>query len=157
MLPADSFEAVVPVLILIAVVLVVLQPSIQRRLADRRDRPEHGGPLLLLGVFATGMYGGYFGAAQGVILLALLGIALPEDLQRLNAVKNVTTATAYLVSGLVFVFVADVAWLAVLLLAIGATIGGQLGARYGRRLKPAWLRGLIVVVGLVAVAQLVLG
>ena len=156
-LPADSFEAVVPVLILIAVVLVVLQPMIQRRLADRRDRPAHGGPLLLVGVFATGMYGGYFGAAQGVILLALLGIALPEDLQRLNAVKNVTTATAYLVSGLVFVFVADVAWLAVLLLAIGATIGGQLGARYGRRLKPVWLRGLIVVVGLVAIAQLVLG
>ncbi|HEV7649572.1 MAG TPA: sulfite exporter TauE/SafE family protein [Actinophytocola sp.] len=153
-LPADSFEAVVPVLILIAIVLVVLQPSIQRRLADRRDRPEHGGPLLLLGVFVTGVYGGYFGAAQGVIVLALLGIALPEDLQRLNAVKNVTTATAYLLSGLVFVFVADVAWLAVLLLAVGAAIGGQLGARYGRRLKPVWLRGLIVLVGLVAVVKL---
>ena len=156
-LPADSFEAVVPVLILIAVVLVVVQPAIARRLAHRRNPTEHGGPLLLLGVFATGVYGGYFGAAQGVILLALLGIALPEHLQRLNAVKNVTTATAYLVSGLVFVFVADVAWLAVVLLAIGATIGGQLGARFGRRLKPVYLRALIVLVGLVAVAQLVIG
>jgi uncharacterized protein len=138
-------------------VLVMVQPAIARRLAHRRNPTEHGGPLLLLGVFATGVYGGYFGAAQGVILLALLGIALPEHLQRLNAVKNVTTATAYLVSGIVFVFVADVAWLAVMLLAAGATIGGQLGARFGRRLKPVYLRALIVLVGLVAVAQLVIG
>jgi len=155
-LPADAFEAVVPVLILIAIVLIVLQPWIARRLAHRRDRPAHGGPWLLLGVFAVGVYGGYFGAAQGVILLALMGIALPEHLQRLNAVKNVTTGIAYLVSGIVFVFVADVAWLAVVLLAAGAVIGGQLGARYGRRLKPVWLRGLIVLVGLAAIAQLLL-
>jgi uncharacterized protein len=157
-LPPRAFEAVVPVLILIAVVLVVLQPWIARRLADRGDdRKEHGGPWLLLGIFATGVYGGYFGASQGIIVLALMGIALPEHLQRLNAVKNVTTATAYLVSGIVFVFVADVAWLVVVLLAAGAVIGGQLGARYGRRLKPVWLRGLIVVVGLAAVVQLVFG
>ena len=154
-LPPDAFEAIVPVLILIAVVLVALQPWIQRRLAHRRDRPAHGGPWLLLGVFLTGVYGGYFGAAQGVILLALMGMALPEHLQRLNAVKNVTTGIAYLVSGIVFVFVADVAWIAVLLLAAGATIGGQLGARYGRRLRPVYLRALIVVVGLAAIVQLV--
>ena len=154
-LPSDAFEAIVPVLILIAVVLVVLQPRIQRRLAHRPERPAHGGPWLLLGVFVTGVYGGYFGAAQGVILLALMGMALPEHLQRLNAVKNVTTAIAYLVSGIVFVFAAEVAWLAVVLLAAGATIGGQLGARYGRRLRPMYLRALIVVVGLVAIVQLV--
>jgi len=154
-LPSDAFEAIVPVLILIAVVLVALQPWIQRRLAHRPEGPAHGGPWLLLGVFVTGVYGGYFGAAQGVILLALMGMTLPEHLQRLNAVKNVTTAIAYLVSGIVFVFVAEVAWLAVVLLAAGATIGGQLGARYGRRLRPVYLRALIVVVGLVAIVQLV--
>ncbi len=154
-LPADAFEAIVPVLILIAVVLVALQPWIQRRVAHRRDRPAHGGPWLLAGVFLTGVYGGYFGASQGVILLALMGIGLSEHLQRLNAVKNVTTAIAYLVSGIVFVFVADVAWLVVLLLAAGATIGGQLGARYGRRLRPVYLRTLIVLVGLAAIVQLV--
>jgi uncharacterized membrane protein YfcA len=89
-----------------------------------------------------------------VIALALMGITLEEDLQRLNAAKNVLTATAYLVSGVVFVFVAEVAWLAVVLLAAGATIGGPLGARYGRRLPPTLLRGLIVLVGLAAVVQL---
>ncbi len=83
-----------------------------------------------------------------------MGITLDEHLQRLNAVKNVTTATAYLVSGLVFVFVADVAWLVVVLLAAGATVGGQLGARYGRRLRPVYLRALIVVVGIAAIVQL---
>ncbi|MGH3881226.1 MAG: sulfite exporter TauE/SafE family protein [Actinophytocola sp.] len=153
-LPSDAFEAIVPVLVLLAVLLVLVQPWIARRLAERRDRPEHGGPWLLTGIFLTGTYGGYFGASQGVIALALMGITLQEDLQRLNATKNVLTATAYLVSGVVFVLVAEVAWLAVVLLAAGATIGGPLGARYGRRLPPALLRGLIVLVGLVAVVQL---
>jgi uncharacterized membrane protein YfcA len=154
-LPPDAFEAIVPVLILISVVLIVLQPWIARRIAHRRDRPAHGGPWLLLGVLAVGVYGGYFGAAQGVILLALMGITLPEHLQRLNAVKNVTTGVAYLASGILFVFVADVAWLVVALLAAGAVIGAQVGARYGRRLKPVWLRGLIVLVGLAAIVQLI--
>ncbi len=156
-LPPGAFETFVPVLILLAVVLVVLQPRIARRLAARPSRPEHGGPWLLLGVFATGIYGGYFGAAQGVITLALMGITIDEHLQRLNAVKNVLTATAYLVSGVVFVFVADVAWLAVVLLAAGSVLGGQIGARYARRLRPVWLRGLIVLVGVAAIVQLLVG
>jgi uncharacterized membrane protein YfcA len=154
-LPPEAFEAVVPVLILLAVALVVLQPWIARRLATDRDRPAHGGPWLLIGIFLTGVYGGYFGAAQGVIALALMGITLDEHLQRINAVKNVLTGTAYLVSGVIFVFVAHVAWLAVVLLAAGAVVGGQIGARYGRRLPQVWLRGLIVVVGLAAVVELV--
>ncbi len=155
-LPSDSFETVVPGLILIAVILVAFQPWIARRLARHRNRPAHGGPWLVLGIFATGVYGGYFGASQGVITLSLMGITIDEHLQRLNAVKNVLTATAYLVSGIVFVFAAEVAWPAVLVLAAGAIVGGQLGARYGRRLKPAWLRALIVLVGLVAVVRLLL-
>lgn len=153
-LPPGAFEAIVPALILLALVLVLLQPWLARRLAERERRHEHGGPVLTLGVLAVGVYGGYFGASQGVLNLALMGIMLDEDLQRLNAAKNVLTATANLVSGLVFVFAADVAWPVVILLAAGSMVGGQLGARAGRRLRPAWLRALIVAVGLIAMVQL---
>jgi uncharacterized protein len=156
-LPADAFESVVPVLIVLALVLVVLQPLIARRLADRAGgRRAHGGVPLLCAVFATAVYGGYFGASQGVILLALLGILMDEGLQRLNGVKNVLVALANLVSGVVFVFVADVAWLAVALLAAGSVVGGLIGARIGRGLRPFWLRVIIVVVGVVAIVQLLL-
>ncbi|TDV51027.1 sulfite exporter TauE/SafE family protein [Actinophytocola oryzae] len=154
-LPADAFEAVVPVLIVVALVLVILQPRISRRLAERgADRHPHGGVPLLVGVFGTAVYGGYFGAAQGVILVALMGILMDEPLQRLNAVKNVFVAIANLVSGVVFVFVADVDWLVVGLLAGGSVLGGVVGARIGRRLRPIWLRATIVVVGCVAIVQL---
>jgi uncharacterized membrane protein YfcA len=106
-------------------------------------------------VFGTGVYGGYFGAAQGVILLALLGITIPdEDLQRLNALKNVLAALVNGVAAVIFLFFASVAWLPVLLLAVGSAAGGQLGANIGRRLSPAMLRGVIVVVGLAAIVQL---
>jgi uncharacterized membrane protein YfcA len=154
-LPAGAFEAVVPALIVVALVLVLLQPFIARKLAARgQDRHPHGGIPLLIGVFACAVYGGYFGAAQGVILIALMGILMDETLQRLNAVKNVTTATANLVSGVVFVFAADVDWLVVGLLAGGSILGGVIGARIGRRLRPFWLRAAIVVVGTAAIVKL---
>ncbi len=154
-LPSDAFEAIVPVLIALALILVVVQPRLSRMLAERRDhvRP-HGGPLLWTGVFGTGIYGGYFGAAQGVILLALTGIAIPEDLQRLNALKNVLAALVNGVAAVIFVFFASVAWLPAVILAVGSAAGGQLGAKIGRRLSPGVLRGLIVVVGLAAIVQL---
>jgi uncharacterized protein len=155
-LPADAFETVVPALIALALLLVLLQPWLARRLTERTERREHGGAVLQLGVLGVGVYGGYFGASQGVLNLALMGIMLDDDLHRLNAAKNVLTATANLVSGVVFVFVADVAWPVVALLALGSVVGGQLGARVGRRLRPGWLRGLIVAVGLVAMVQLLI-
>jgi hypothetical protein len=155
-LPSAAFEAIVPVLIAIAIVLVIAQPRLARALEARRTRVRpHGGPPLWAGVFGTGVYGGYFGAAQGVILLALLGIAIPEDLQRLNALKNVLAALVNGVAAVVFVFFATVAWLPVALLAVGSAAGGQFGARMGRRLSPAVLRGVIVVVGIAAIAQLI--
>jgi uncharacterized protein len=155
-LPGSAFEAIVPVLIALALVLVVAQPRLSRELAARRERVRpHGGPPLWAGVFGTGVYGGYFGAAQGVILLAIMGIAIPdEDLQRLNALKNVLAALVNGVAAAIFVVFASVAWLPVLLLAIGSAAGGQLGARIGRGLSPAMLRGVIVVVGLAAIVQL---
>ena len=154
-LPSSVFDDVVPVLILLAVVLVILQPRLSRLVAERRSRVvEHGGVELWLGVFLTGIYGGYFGAAQGVILLSLLGIFIADTLQRLNAVKNVLALIANGVAAVLFVFFADVAWLPVVLIAVGSVLGAQLGATVGRRLPAPALRGLIVVVGLVAAVKL---
>ena len=156
-LPESAFDAIVPAFIALALVLVVLQPRIARMLAERDPRAtrEHGA-LTPLAVLATGVYGGYFGAAQGVLLLAFLGLALPQDLHRTNALKNVLAGIANGVAGLVFVLAADVAWAPAALIAGGSIVGGQLGAAYGRRLSPEALRGLIVVVGLAAIAKLLL-
>jgi uncharacterized protein len=155
-LPASAFEAIVPVLIVIALVLVILQPWLARKIAAGRDDDPHphGGLPLLLGIFVTGVYGGYFGAAQGILMLGLMGILMSESLHRINAVKNVLAALVNLTSGIVFAFVADVAWLAVLLLAFGSTMGGVIGAKIGRKLSPVFLRGVIVVVGIAAIVQL---
>jgi uncharacterized membrane protein YfcA len=156
-LPAAAFRAIVPAFIVVALVLVVFQPRLSAWLAARGSRPSgHAGSLVMLGVFATGVYGGYFGAAQGILLLALLGLGLDEGLQRVNAVKNVLAGLVNLVAALVFVVVAHIAWDAAALIAVGAACGGVLGARVGRRLPPAVLRGVIVAVGVSAIAQLVL-
>jgi uncharacterized membrane protein YfcA len=154
-LPAAAFDAVVPVLVAVAVVLVIVQPFLSRRLAARRGGARtRVGPALLAGTFGTGVYGGYFGAAQGVLLLALLGIGLDDELQRHNAVKNVLATSANLVSGVIFVFVAPISWPVVALIAAGSTAGGVLGARVGRRLSSTALRAVVVVVGVAAIVQL---
>ncbi|RIQ15940.1 sulfite exporter TauE/SafE family protein [Jiangella rhizosphaerae] len=154
-LPPGAFEAIVPVLIVLACVLVAAQPWISRRLKERPPGREHGGPVVWLLILLTAVYGGYFGAAQGVLLLAVLGLSLSDSLQRLNAVKNVQAGLVNLVAGLVFVVVADVDWAAAGLIALGSAAGGLVGARVGRRLSQAVLRGVVVAVGLVAVVLLV--
>ncbi len=155
-LPSSAFDAVVPVLVALAVVLVVVQPLVARRLAARRSTARtRVGPGLLAGTFGTGVYGGYFGAAQGVLLLAVLGIAVDDDLQRHNAAKNVLAALTNLVSGVVFALVASVSWPVVGLIAGGSIVGGIVGALIGRRLPPLVLRVVIVVVGVVAFVLLV--
>jgi uncharacterized membrane protein YfcA len=156
-LPASAFKAIVPVFIGIALVLVVVQPRLSAWLAARGAEPtHHAGWVVLLSVYATGIYGGYFGAAQGILLLAILGLGLPESLHRTNAVKNVLAGLVNLVAAVIFVFVAHIAWDAAVLIALGATAGGVVGARFGRRLPPAVLRGVIVLVGVSAILQLVL-
>ncbi|MCB0896250.1 MAG: sulfite exporter TauE/SafE family protein [Nocardioides sp.] len=159
-LPPGAFEAIVPALILLGLVLVVLQPRISAWVARRHEAlggmPHHGTWWVWPGVLVTGVYGGYFGAAQGVLLMAVLGTGIDESLQRLNAVKNVLAAIVNAVAGLVFALVADVDWWIVLLIGIGSVIGGQLGATVGRRLPGAVLRVVIVVVGLVALAVFLL-
>lgn len=159
-LPANAFKAIVPVLIVVALVLVVGQPRLSRRLAAGRGtgagRRTAVTPVLWVLVLATGVYGGYFGAAQGVLLVAIMAVALDEDLQRINATKNVLAAVVNTAAAAVFIGTAHVDWEAVGLVAVGATIGGVLGARVGRRLSPAVLRALIVVVGLAAIGKLLL-
>jgi uncharacterized membrane protein YfcA len=156
-LPASVFRSVVPVLILVACALVALQPRLARRRAAAKGAGQpHGGPVLFTSVFATGVYGGYFGAAQGVILIALLGIFLDDDLQRLNALKNVLAALVNGIAAVLFILFADVSWAPAALLATGAVVGGQVGARLGRRIPAAWLRGVIIVVGVTVAVRLLL-
>jgi uncharacterized membrane protein YfcA len=159
-LPASTFEAVVPVLIGVAVMLVALQPLLQRSLPDRADddAPVRGGRLaaLFAGAYATGTYGGYFAASQGVLQIGIFGLILRESLQRLNAIKNVLTFTVNAVAAAAYVVVATdrVDWVAAGLLAVGSLVGGSVGSRYGRRL-PSWLlRTAIVVLGVVAIVVL---
>jgi uncharacterized protein len=162
-LPASAFEAVVPVLIGIAVVLVAVQPVLQRSLPARSGTdsttPVRGRRLaaLFAGAYATGAYGGYFAASQGVLQIGIFGLLLRESLQRLNAIKNVLTLTVNTVAAGAYVVVATdrVDWAAAGLLATGSLVGGAVGARYGRRLPSAVLRTAIVVLGLVAIVVLV--
>lgn len=156
-LPAEAFEVIVPVLIALALVLVVAQPSLARMIAGHREsRRPRAGALLLAGVFGTGVYGGYFGAAQGVLLLGLLGVLLSPDLRFVNGVKNVLAGLVNAVAALLFITVGQVAWLPALLLAAGSVVGGYCGGRWGQRVPPTALRVLIVVVGLAALARLLL-
>lgn len=154
-LPGQVFEAVVPVLILVACVLIALQPRLKR--AADAGSPGRGRLVFgLLGVCATGVYGGYFGAAQGVILVALLGMVLSDGLQRINALKNVLSAVANVVAALLFVAVTDISWPAAGLIAVGAIAGAFAGARLGRRIPEAALRWTIVAVGGAVAVLLVL-
>ena len=149
-LPGSVFRHVVPVLILIACGLVALQPWLSARLQQHRYQRPHGGTALFVSVFASAVYGGYFGAAQSVILIALLAIFLDDELQRLNAAKNVVAAVVNTAAALVFAFLAPVSWEAAGLLAVGSVVGGQLGGAIGRRLPAPLLRVVIVIVGVVA-------
>ncbi|MGY1777921.1 sulfite exporter TauE/SafE family protein [Geodermatophilus sp. SYSU D00804] len=161
-LPAAAFEAVVPVLVGLAVVLVAVQPLLTRRLAARRT--DDGAPPrrwrlagLVAGAYATGSYGGYFAASQGVLQMGVFGLLLAEPLQRLNALKNVLSAAVNAVAATAYVVVATdrVDWAAAGLVAGGSVVGGALGARFGRRLPAAALRTAIVVLGCVAIGVLV--
>jgi len=154
-LPEEAFQAIVPVLIALSCVLVVIQPWLTRRLAMAERRRQHGGVALFVGVYLAGVYGGYFGAAQGVLLIALLGLFLDEHLQRVNAAKNVLAGIVNGVAAVLFILVSHVAWQAALLIAVGSVIGGQVGAKVGRRTRPNILRGLVVLVGIVAIVQIV--
>lgn len=155
-LPASTFARVVPILILLASVLMAVQPRLAAFVAHHRPQgAEHSRALAVL-VYLTAIYGGYFGAAQSVIFIALLAIFIPDDLQRLNGLKNVIALVVNAVAALVFVAVAPVDWRAAVLVAVGSVIGGQVGAAIGRRMSPLALRRLVVVVGVIVALKLLM-
>ena len=153
-LPSEAFDTIVPVLVGLGVLLVVLGPAISRRVAARaaaRDKSlVNGAAWVWPAVALAGAYGGYFGAAQGVLLVAILGIGVADSLQRHNATKNVLAGIVNAVAAVIFIVVADVDWAVAGLIAAGSIVGGQLGATVGRRLPELVLRGVIVVVGITA-------
>jgi uncharacterized membrane protein YfcA len=185
-LPSSSFQVIVPVLILIACALVLVQPWLSRWIIARRTRragsaggglahaapaarpsdpgaavPDHPAPdrdplspALGTGMLTSAAYGGYFGAAQGVLVIGLLGTFLDESLQRVNGAKNVLVAIVNGVAAVVYLSFAHVVWLVVLLIAAGSTLGGVVGARFGRRLPPVALRIFVVVIGVVSAVKL---
>ncbi|RYB90466.1 sulfite exporter TauE/SafE family protein [Nocardioides oleivorans] len=157
-LPSSAFDAIVPVLIALGVVLVIFGPRIQRAVAARAESrggiPDHGVWWVWPAVAAAGVYGGYFGAAQGVLLMAVLGIGVADTMQRHTATKNVLALVVNLVAAVVFVAVADIDWTVAGLIALGSVVGGQIGATVGRRLSPHLMRGVIAVVGITALVAL---
>jgi uncharacterized protein len=156
-LPAGAFKAIVPVLIVLALLLVVFGKQVTAWFATRgREATEHVTVPLWLVTFGTGIYGGYFGAAQGVLLMGFLGLFLAESLQRQNALKNVLAGLVNFVAAVVFVATTHIDWTAAALIAAGSIVGGILGAHIGRRLSPTVLRAVIVVVGLAAIVKLLL-
>ena len=163
------FQRVVPFLVLVGVVLVAVQPKLQARLRARKaglvvdpdDSHEHHSWGLRAGVFVTGVYGGYFGAGQGVILMGVLGSMVDDALPRLNATKNVLAGCANGSAALLFMvrgvfFGGSVPWAAASIVAASSIVGGQLGARVSRRIKPNFLRGLIIVIGLCVAGRMLL-
>jgi uncharacterized membrane protein YfcA len=160
-LPPSAFKAIVPVLIGVGCVLVIIGPWLTRRIAARRERlgvtdvSAVGPPWLFFAIIFTGMYGGYFGAAQGVLVMAIMGVAVAETLPRINGLKNVLVMIANAVAGIVFVIISEVDWWIVLALAVGSVLGAQVGARIGRKLPPIVYRVVIVTVGVAAIIFLV--
>ena len=164
-LPEKVFTQVVPVLLILALILVLIGPRIQawarKRAEDAGRSAEHVTPgrmaALVFGTFAVGIYGGYFTAAQGILLIGMMGMMLPESMQRMNAAKNLLSLVVNVVAASAYTLVAfdRISWAAAGLIAIGSLIGGFLGAHYGRRLSPNALRAVIVVVGLIGLYRLV--
>jgi len=158
-LDPDVFRAVVPVLVMLGIVLVITGPYLQKRVREK-PRPEGAAPgpsnLARVGILGAAVYGGYFGAAQGIIVLGLLGALMANPVQQLNGLKNVLVMIVNAVAAIVFLIVSpgQVDWAVAGLIAVGSAIGGTAGAAVGRHLPPNVLRAVIVTVGLIAVAKL---
>lgn len=153
-LPASAFEAIVPALVAVGILLVAIQPRLSERLTAPGARTHSAGGGAWLAVFAVSIYGGYFGAAQGVLLIAVLATLVDADLQRANGLKNVLVAAVNAIAAVVFILVAPVDWPIAVTLMVTSAVGGFLGGWQGRRLSDRVLRTFIVVVGLIALVVL---
>ena len=167
-LPAAAFRMIVPVLIAAGLVMVVCGPALQRHIAHGRDTSAGHGRLATLtrprlavvvaGVYLLGIYGGYFGAAQGVLLVGLMSVLTTEGIQSITGLKTLLTTVVNAVAAVTFLLISteSVDGKVVALIATGATLGGVAGAHFGRRLPPVVMRALIVIVGVAAIARMLL-
>ena len=154
--PADVFEAIVPFLILGSCALLAAQPWLSKRIEPAAAGDgEHRSLRLHAGVFLASIYGGYFGAGLGILLLAVLGLTLSDTLQRLNALKGLLSLVVGLAAAVYFAFAGPIEWGAGAIMAVASLVGGQAGVAIARRLDANVLRAVIVVFG-VAVAVVLL-
>ncbi|KUM32029.1 sulfite exporter TauE/SafE family protein [Glutamicibacter mishrai] len=167
-LPESVFGVVAPILLVCALILVIFQPRLAKWAKSRQaarggtdpddaDRAKIPAILYVL-VFIIGVYGGYFTAAQGVLLMAVFGVFLQASLQQSNAIKVILSLIVNLMAAVMYLIIAPerINWLIVLLIAVGSLIGGFIGAKIGRKLSPGWLRGIIVVLGVIALVNMLL-
>jgi len=154
-LPAQAFKSIVPVLVFIALLLVIFQPWLRKRAAKRDERHSRNVIVRDTAIFMTGLYGGYFGAAQGILLISILGAVIDETIHKLNSIKIMLALAANSAAAVVFVIRGGISWPAAGVIAVGSLIGGQLGATIGRRLPANVYRAIIVVVGIIAIVKLV--
>ena len=162
-LPEKVFHYAAPVLIVLALLMVVFQPRLQRWVRTREENPEHAlrdkhhSVLLVVLVFLAGVYGGYFVAAQGILLVGILGIFMTGTIQNANAMKNILVLGVNLIAAtsyLLFAF-GRINWTVVAIIAVSSLIGGLVGSKVGRRLSPPVLRGVIFALGLVALGFMI--
>lgn len=154
-LPPTAFKKIVPVLVLLAITLVIIQPWLKKRAASREVRPRRNAIIRDGGIFLTGIYGGYFGAAQGILLMSILGAVIDESIQKLNSIKIMLALSANTAAAIVFMFIGGINWSIAGVIAAGSLLGGHFGASIGRRLPDPVYRAVIVIVGLIAFAKLV--
>jgi uncharacterized membrane protein YfcA len=162
-LPEKVFHYVAPVLLVLALLMVMFQPKLQSWVRNREQNPEHAvrdrshGVLLVVLVYLAGVYGGYFVAAQGILLVGILGVFLSGTMQNANAMKNFLVLGVNMVAAISYLLFAfdRINWLVVLLIAVSSTIGGLAGAKVGRKLSPKVLRGVIFTLGIVALVVMV--
>ena len=162
-LPVEVFHYAAPVLIVLALLMVVFQPRLQRWVRNREENPEHAlrdkhhGVLLIVLVYLAGVYGGYFVAAQGILLVGILGVFMTGTIQNANAMKNILVLGVNLIAATSYVLFAfdRIDWFVVAIIAVSSLIGGLVGSSVGRRLSPPVLRGVIFALGLVALGFLI--
>jgi len=153
-LPPIIFQRVAPVLIVLAVGLMLAGSRLSKAL-EKHAEAWWAKPMLPVSVFLTATYGGYFGAAMGVIMISVLNVMLEDSLVRLNGLKTLLTGSISAVAAILFIFFGHVAWPAAIILAASSIAGGWIGASVGRRLSTTALKWIVVIGGVVAVIKLV--